>query len=59
MALTAQQNLSKKPNVLVVRLVQVILETLTLIHLAQLVMLANIPQSEWTVAKSAQRVTYV
>jgi hypothetical protein len=46
MALTAQQNLSKKLNVLVVRLVQVILETLTLTHLAQLVMLANIPQSE-------------
>jgi hypothetical protein len=46
MALTAQQNLSKKPNVLVVRLGQVILETLTLIHLAQLVMLANIPQLE-------------
>jgi hypothetical protein len=59
MALTAQQNLSKKPNVLVVRLVQVILETLTLIHLAQLVMLANIPQSEWTVAKSVQPVMYV
>jgi hypothetical protein len=44
MALTAQQNLSKKPNVQVVRLGQVILETMILIHLAQLVMLANIPQ---------------